>query len=75
MPQGCEKEVKTKKGWCSIDCYRKNQDPKNNAGCFKKNQVFSEDHKINIGKASKKWHKENPELSYNITRKMNSPEL
>jgi very-short-patch-repair endonuclease len=71
---GCEKEAKTSKGWCSIECYRKNQDPKKNRGCFKKNQIFTESHKNNLGKSSKKWHKENPEKSSNIIQVMNTPE-
>jgi very-short-patch-repair endonuclease len=70
---GCNKEAKTKKGWCSIECYRKNQNLIKNKGRFYSNQSFSKDHKLKISEASKKWHSENPELSVAIIKKMNDP--
>lgn len=72
--KGCEQEAKTKKGWCSIECYRKNQKLVKNSGIFFQNQKFSLSHKQNIGKASQKWHIDNPEKSKYITDKMNSSE-
>jgi len=71
---GCNNKSKTKKGWCSIDCYRRNQNLINNKGRFKKGHKLSEDwYKINVDK-NKKWHKENKKRSLEIIKLMNTKE-
>lgn len=52
--KGCNKEAVTKKGWCSIDCYRKNQvTGSTNSGRFIKGNKLTENTKKKIGIKSK----------------------
>ena len=77
MPKckGCDKESKSKKGWCSIDCYRTNQHVIENNGRFKKGNILSEKTLQLIGEKSSEWHKNNKEKSLEIIKKMNTSEI
>jgi hypothetical protein len=72
---GCENDAKTKKGWCSIECYRTNQKLGNNAGWFKKDHTFSNEVIAKIAVKSKEWHKNNPDKSREIIERINTPEV
>lgn len=53
---GCEKEAVTKKGWCSIQCYRANQNLVQNSGRMRVGHSITEEHRqtlINLGRAKK----------------------
>jgi len=71
--KGCDNEAKTKKGWCSIECYRLNQRLGENKSWFKKGHVMSNETLVKIGIKSKEWHKNNPDKSKEIIKKINTP--
>ena len=76
MPEkchGCEKNAVTKKGWCSIQCYRTNQSKVIvNKSWFKKGYQPTDEIKEKLGKKSKEWHENNPEKSRYIVSQMNT---
>ena len=54
---GCNNPAITKKGWCSRECYRKNQQLVSNTGRLKQGHILTEKHKETLkelGKAKKK---------------------
>jgi hypothetical protein len=70
--KGCDKDAKTKKGWCSIDCYRHNQYLGENKSWFKKGHTFTIEVLTKIGIKSKEWHKNNPEKSKELIKQINT---
>ena len=71
---GCDNKPKTKKGWCSIQCYRKNQGMIENSGRIKPGKIYTDDEKKQLSAWSKEWATKNPEKIAEIVRKSNTPE-
>lgn len=72
---GCEKEAVTKKGWCSIQCYRYNQAKVVvNKSWFKKGSKLSQEARNKISESNREWHEKNPERSKYIVSKLNTEE-
>lgn len=71
---GCNNVAKTKKGWCSVECYRKNQKLVENKGRFKLGHDTSDKIREIIKLSNIEWHKNNKELSLKNIKLMNTKE-
>ncbi len=72
---GCNKPPKTKKGWCSIQCYRKNQSLIENSGRIKPGKIYTEEEKKQLSMWSKEWTINNPEIVAENIKRINTPEV
>ena len=71
---GCNNPPKTKKGWCSLKCYRKNQSMIENSGRRKKGKIYTEEEKKQLSEWSKQWAKNNPDIVAENVKRMNTPD-
>jgi hypothetical protein len=71
---GCDNISKTKKGWCSVNCYRKNQALVENSGRIKPGRIYTDEEKIQLSIWSKEWARNNPEKVAEIVRNSNTKE-
>jgi len=71
---GCDKEPKTKKGWCSLLCYRSNQHLVENSGRIKSGRKYTDDEKLQLSIWSKEWAQKNPNKVRENIRRANTPE-
>jgi hypothetical protein len=72
---GCDKEATTKKGWCSVSCYRINQRLVQNSGRIKPGRKYTDAEKLQLSIWSKEWAQNNPDKVREIARNANRPEV
>ena len=69
---GCNNPPKTKKGWCSLKCYQKNQAMVENSGRIQHGKIYTEEEKRQLSEWTKQWAKNNPNIVAENIKRINT---